>query len=90
MRNERHENSTELSEFVWSLKRSGTDFDVQWSICEKAKACNGASKCCGLCLAEKYRIAMADRQTPLNSRAELGLKCRHRNKFALLSYLPDT
>ena len=90
MKHERYENSTELSKFVWSLKRSGTDFDVQWSICEKAKACNGASKRCGLCLAEKYHIAMADRQTALNSTTELVSKCRHRNKFALLSYLPNT
>ena len=68
----------------------GTDSEVQWSICEKAKACNGASKRCCLCLAEKYNIALTDRQTELNSRIELVSKCRHRNKFAFLSYLPDT
>ena len=89
-RHERYENSTELSKYVWKLKRSGANFEVRWSICEKAKAYSGASKHCGLCLAEKYHIATADKQTALNSRTELVSKCRHRNKFALSNYLPAT
>ena len=34
-RNQTHENNSELSKFIWSLKDQNKDFDIKWSILKK-------------------------------------------------------
>ena len=38
MRHEKHANSTELAKHVWSLKRSGTDYEITWKIKARARS----------------------------------------------------
>ena len=46
-RHEKYSNSTELSKYIWGLKRSSIDYKVEWSIWKKAPAYSPASKSCG-------------------------------------------
>ena len=82
-RNQKNENSTELSKHSWELKRKEIDYKVTWEILHDATACSNVSKRCNLCLAEKLAIILADSASLLNSRTELVSKCRHENKFYL-------
>ena len=88
-RHAKYENSTELSKHVWALKQREEDFDVTWSIVEKARACSSGSRKCGLCLAEKARILSTDPSRRLNKRCEIVSKCRHCNKFSLSNFAPS-
>ena len=82
-RNQRYENSTELSKYIWALKRAGVDYTVSWEILRQAPAYTNVSKRCNLCLTEKLAITYADGARLLNSRTELVSKCRHENKYYL-------
>ena len=86
-RHEKHENRTELSKYIWKLKREGTIFRVDWDILKRAPAYSCLSKRCGLCLTEKLMILSADKTTLLNKRSELVSKCRHQNKFCLARFV---
>ena len=82
-RHKKHVNNTELSKYLWKLKKENIDYNLQWSI----KAYGSLYKCgtrkYDLCLAEKMIIARSDPKKLLNKRTELVSKCRHRNKFLL-------
>ena len=78
---ERYENQTELSKYIWSLKRDGNNFRVRWEILRKAPAYSRLSKQCDLCLTEKLMILSADKSVSLNKRSEIISKCQHQNKF---------
>ena len=41
------------------------------------------TRCCDLCLTEKYVTASADQDHLLNKRTEIISKCRHRNKYLM-------
>jgi hypothetical protein len=79
-------NSTELSKFVWSLKQQNINYDIKWSIIQRASPYNPATKRCNLCLAEKYHILTASSHNTLNKRSELISNCRHRNKHKLNAF----
>ena len=66
MRHEKHANSTELAKHVWSLKRSGTDYEITWKIKARAKSYNNITKRYKLCTVEKLRILKAERQDALH------------------------
>ena len=85
-RHERHSNATELSKYIWALKKEGTPFGLEWSVCRKAPAYSSTSKTCHLCLAEKLCIIAADKKSLLNKRLELVSTCRHRRKHLLSHY----
>ena len=86
-RHEKHGNRTELSKYIWSLKREGKNFRVDWDILKRAPAYSCLSKRCELCLTEKLMILSADRSTLLNKRTEIVSKCRHQNKFYLSNFV---
>ena len=48
-RNWTHENDSELSKFIWSLKDQNKEFDIKWSISKKTFGSNS----CNLCLLKK-------------------------------------
>ena len=85
-RNERYKNDTELSKFVWNLRNKGQDFDISWSIIDKALSYSNMNKRCNLCISEKLHIINADKSTLLNKRSELVSKCRHQNKYYLSNF----
>jgi hypothetical protein len=85
-RNERYQFSTELSKYIWEMKRSNEDYNLKWSIHKHAHAYSNKSKRCNLCLTEKLSIIYADKTKTLNKRCELISKCRHENKFYLSAF----
>ena len=78
---EKYEKETELSKFVWRLKRSNVNYSISWSILKRAPVFSSGGKRCGLCLKEKLYIMNADPGTLLNKRSEVFVKCRHREKW---------
>ena len=82
----KHQNSTELSKYVWQLKDKSTEHDVNWSIATQATAYTNKTKRCNLCLTEKLHIINADKTHLLNRRSELISKCRHENKYYLRNF----
>ena len=86
-RHEKHEHRTELSKYIWKLKREGNIFRVGWDILRRAFAYSCVSKRCDLCLTEKLMILSADKSTLLNKRSEIISKCRHQNKFCLSKFV---
>ena len=76
-RKEMYENQTELSKYIWSLKRDGNNFRVGWEVLRKAPAYSCLSKQCDLCLTEKLMILYSNKSLLLNKRSEIISKCRH-------------
>ena len=87
-RHEQYSNATELSKYVWDLKRASADFQINWSISRRAPAYSTKSRSCPLCLAEKLCIITADKRHLLNRRSELVSTCRHRRKHLLALFNP--
>ena len=77
--------STMLSRHVWSLKASGEEPSVTWSIQKRAFPYQCGSGKCDLCLSEKCEILRMHGPLLLNKRSEIAGKCRHRAKFKLES-----
>ena len=84
-RHEKYQYSTELSKYIWQLKRQGTDYSIKWSIIIKARPYSNTAKRCDLCISEKLHILEA-KSAILNKRSELISKCRHENKFYLCNF----
>ena len=81
-RNQTHENDTELSKYIWSLKDENKDFDIRWSIFKKSSGYSIVSKSCNLCLLEKLVICnFKEKNRLLNKQLDLVSKCRNENKY---------
>ena len=87
-RNIAYRDATKLSQYIWDLKEKNAEFDIKWSIRSNAKPAKLGSRTCNLCSTEKLEIMRSDPKTTLNSRTELGNKCRHRAKFKLKHLWP--
>jgi len=81
-RHESKENETELSKYIWSLKRHKKDYRIEWSIAAKCAPYKCGSRSCSLCLTEKLLISQAD-DSYLNKKSEIIQTCRHRLKYSL-------
>ena len=81
--NNRQRNATTLSRHIWSLKDSGTEYEITWKIVDRGKPYSPASKRCNLCLKEKLYIICKPEMSTLNNRNELASKCRHKDQFLL-------
>ena len=75
--------STALSNYIWTLKNSNTDYTIRWKIVDRGRAYSPSTKICNLCLKEKYIIICKPQMASLNSRNELKTECRHRKKHLL-------
>ena len=82
-RNKNKEKSTELSKYIWELKKSIINYDLKWSIACKAHPYTGGTRKCDLCLTEKLAIMEADPESLLNKSDEFVSKCRRMNKLTL-------
>ena len=82
-RNESKRHSTALSQYIWSLKDNNIQYSLSWKIIDKGSSYSTSSKCCNLCIKEKYHIICQPQYATLNSRSELGSSCRHRSKYLL-------
>ena len=72
-----------LSKYIWSLKDSGTMFDIKWRILRQVPSYTKEAKKCNLCLTEKTLILFGDKRDLINHRSEILNKCRHSNKYKL-------
>ena len=84
--NPNYEKESELSKYVWSLKRGEVNFEIKWRVVKRAPTTRSPDGNCNLCLEEKVAIVCTDRAYRLNRRSELVSKCRHRS---LQQYPPD-
>ena len=55
-RYEKYSSSTEFSNYIWNLKKSNAQYDVEWRIKDRAQAYSNITKRCSLCTREKYHI----------------------------------
>ena len=81
----KHRNSTELSKFIWKLKDSNTNYNINWSVIDRAQPYSPKTKRCNLCITEKMHIIYSDSQSTLNKRTEFLSKCRHCSKYLLIN-----
>ena len=81
---EKYSNQTELSKYVWRLKKEKTEYKITWKILGRARAYCNTTKRCNLCTLEKYYIFChpAEHAT-LNKRSELVSSCWHASKFLI-------
>ena len=80
--NEIHYNRTELSKYVYDLKRNNKEPYITWTIVCKVY---GTSNFCRLSLKEKLLIIkLTDQGILLNKRSEFISKCRHENKNLIM------
>jgi hypothetical protein len=78
--------ATELSKYIWKLKRRAIPYNIKWTIVQHANPYNPASKRCNLCIAEKFHIMSAPKLSTLNTRSELSSNCRHKRKWKLIHF----
>ena len=83
-RHEARSTDTELSKYIWELRRQGLEGKIHWEIAHRAVPYKCGSRKCDLCLSEKLAIAKADPNSTLNKRSEIISKCRHRKKYACI------
>ena len=79
---------TELSNEFWRIKDNKRSVNTTWEILGRHQAYNTSrsSNRCLLCLNEKLKIALHRNNNMLNRRTKKLNKCRHKNKYALISY----
>ena len=77
--------STSLAKHVWDIKDKNMHYDIDWEIIRYAAPRKSGSRTCDLCLSEKVLILQGDTEFMLNKRSEILNKCRHGNKFKLIS-----
>ena len=68
---ERYAGATELSQYVWTSRRTARSTRLKYEVLRMAPAYSSTSKRCQLCTTEKLLIAIASRKTLLNKRSEL-------------------
>ena len=86
-RNNKYEKETELSKYIWDLKKTNIDYKLRWDVVKKSNTGIRKSGQCNLCLEEKFAINM-NKDNIINRRSELISKCRH-NKSRPKTKLPD-
>ena len=79
-RNKNLKESTKFSSFVHAAKfnENVIQNNIKWNIMHKINQCK-PSRICTRCNIERLKIALADKKTTLNSRAELVGKCTSLN-----------
>ena len=83
LRHKRRETSTTLSKYVWELKDEGKEFNIKWSLVDRAPPFNPITRKCRVCLKEKREILYNKDGSSLNKRGEIFNTCRHRIKGLL-------
>ena len=71
---------------VWRIKDNKHNANIPWEILGRHQAYSTSSKRCSLCLNEKLKIVLHRDNNMLNRRTEILNKCRHKHKYALISY----
>ena len=81
---ERYKNDTELSKYLWTLKQQNKQYQIAWSVHDRAPSYQCGSYKCMLCTSEKLAIVLdEDPSRVLNNRSDLVKWCPHRKKHHL-------
>ena len=85
-RDDKNRNETELSSYIWALKKDKIVPSVKWKILRIVRV-KPTSNYCRSCLTERFFIinSIEDNRL-LNKRSEFVNKCRHQNKY-LIKYV---
>ena len=76
----------ELSNEFWKIKDKKRSTNITWEILRRHQVYNTSSKRRSLCLNEKLKIALHRNNNILYRQAEILNKCRHKNKYVLVSH----
>ena len=74
-RHEKNRHNTTLANHIWNLKNAGTDYQVKWSLVDRAGSFNPTTQKCRVCLKEKYLILYNQTGSSLNKRNEIFNTC---------------
>ena len=77
---------TSLSKHVWELKDEGQEYNIDWTIVQKAKSYKPGGRGCVLCSTETYFILFNKSLSSLNTRNELYNPCPHRDRWKIYKY----
>ena len=83
---EKYKGSTTMSTELWKVKEHNGNPSISWKILRKSTSFSPDTGSCQLCQEEKYQIAIHPDNNLLNKRTEIVAKCRHMNKFYLVTY----
>ena len=61
--------STELSSYIWELKKQSLNFDISWEIVRRANPFSPITRRCDLCIAEKMEIVNLNINLPKRLKA---------------------
>ena len=76
-RHEKYEKETELSKYIWQLKRKQINYTIKWEIMKRSNTHKRKSGQCNLCIEEKFAILRTKEKSLINKKSELISKCRH-------------
>ena len=82
-RNQAYRSSTCLSNHIWNMKDNMQQFEIKWSIIDKAQSFNPTTRKCRVCLKEKKHILIDQAGATLNKRNKIFNTCRHRTQKLL-------
>ena len=76
----RYAKDTVLSQYIWELKNTNTDYVITWIIIKQSNINKRSSGQCNLCLDEKLLIMRNLNNNLLNKRSEFSSSCRHNKR----------
>ena len=80
---EKNRSKTTLASHIWNLKDNNKQYQIRWSIIDKARVFNPTNRKCRLCLKEKKQILYNQMGSTLNKRNEIFNTCMHRKQKLL-------
>ena len=80
-------NDTELSKYIWSLKKSNRPYKIKWTILKHSTAYRSGRKQCNLCSDEKLYIMKFKKNSLLNKRSGIFSNCVHQKQFPAGKYI---
>ena len=80
-------NDTELSKYIWSLKKSNRPYKIKWTILKHSSAYRSGRNECNLCSDEKLFIMKFKKNSLLNKRSEIFSNCVHKKQFLAGKYI---
>ena len=80
-------NDTELSKYIWSLKKSNRPYKIKWTILKHSSAYRSGRNQCNLCSDEKLFIMKFKKNSLLNKRSEIFSNCVHKKQFLAGKYI---
>jgi hypothetical protein len=80
-------NDTELSKYIWSLKKSNRPCKIIWTILKHSSAYRSVRKQCNLCSDEILYIRKFKKNSLLNKRSEIFSNCVDQKQFLAGKYI---